>query len=179
MVWVDTETTGLDPEKDYLLEVCVAVTTINFEILGSLSCIVNNGIAVSVLKEMSVPAVVEMHQNSGLWEQIYNRGTSPVDAEQSLLTFLSKYVDLGMAPMCGSTIGFDRAFLKKQMPELEKYFHYRSIDVSTVKELARRWNKPAFEKRPDEAHKAHRAFADIKASIEELHYYRRTFFHTT
>lgn len=179
MVWVDVETNGLDPEYNYLLEVCVAVTTVNFEILGSLSCIIKHLVTVPQIQEMSPPAVLQMHKESGLWDQIPERGVSHFEAQESLLTFLSKYVGPGEAPMCGSTIGFDRAFLKRWMPELEKYFHYRSIDVSTVKELARRWNKPAFEKRPDEKLKAHRAFSDIKASIEELHYYRRTFFHTT
>jgi oligoribonuclease len=175
LVWIDTETSGLSPEYDFLLEVCLAVTTSDLEILASHTCLLQHRIAVSQIKEMSSATVVEMHTLSGLWEQIPERGIPAVEAEESLLTFISKYVEAGKAPMCGSTVGFDRSFLRVWMPRLEKYFHYRNIDVSTVKELTRLWNEPAFITCPDEMKKAHRAFADIQASIKELRHYRRTF----
>lgn len=143
--------------------------------LANLSCIIDNGVPVPVIQNLSVPAVVEMHTQSSLWEQIPDRGESLDEAEAALLTFLSKWVEPGESPMCGSTVSFDRSFLREHMPKLEKYFHYRNIDVSTVKELARLWNKPAFDMRPDDGYKAHRAYADIKASIEELRHYRRAF----
>lgn len=171
LVWLDMEMTGLDPEKERIIEVAVVVTEPDLTVVAEGPVLVIHQPA-EVLDAMD-NWNRSTHGKSGLTDKVRASTLTESGAEDQLIAFLSQYVPPGKSPLCGNTVSQDRRFMFKYMPRLEQFFHYRTIDVSTIKELARRW-KPAllkgFEKRSK-----HEALADIYESIDELRYYRDTF----
>ena len=173
LVWIDCEMTGLDLSQDGLIEVAALVTDGELNVLG-------DGIDVIIKPSADVLArmgdfVRNMHASSGLLAEL-DAGIDLHDAEQQVLAYLRRHVpDSRRAPLAGNTIGTDRAFLARDMPELESYVHYRNVDVSSVKELARRWLPRSYYAAPAKSGN-HRALADIRESIEELRYYREAVF---
>ncbi|MDO5493601.1 MAG: oligoribonuclease [Nesterenkonia sp.] len=170
MVWIDCEMTGLDPDSDALIEVAVLVTDAELNILGE-------GVDVVIrppqgaLESMS-SFVERMHRSSGLLEEL-DSGTEMADAEDRVLEYVRAWVpEAGSAPLAGNSVHADRAFLRRDMPKLTGHLHYRLIDVSTLKELARRWRPEALEGAPRKTGN-HRAMGDIRDSIAELRHYRR------
>jgi len=171
LVWLDCEMTGLDPERDRIIEIAVVVTGPNLEprIEGPVFAIHQSDAQLDLMDAWNKGT----HGKSGLTERVRASTTSEADAEQQILDFVSRYVPRQGSPMCGNTIGQDRRFLVKYMPALEAWFHYRNLDVSTLKELARRWKPDAytsFKKR-----QLHTALADVHESIDELAHYREHF----
>lgn len=172
LVWIDMEMTGLDPETCVVMEIATIVTDAQLNILAE-----GPVIAVhqpdSVLDNMD-EWCTRVHGESGLTDRCRVSKIDEAEAAKQTIAFLEQWVDAGKSPLCGNTIGQDRRFMVKYMPELEDYFHYRSIDVSTIKELARRW-KPevldGFKKKG-----VHLALDDIRESIEEMRYYREKVF---
>lgn len=170
LIWIDLEMTGLDPDRDVIIEVAVIVTD------GSLGTIVEGpelvvGASDDVLAAME-PVVTEMHARSGLTEAVRVSTTTVEEAEQVVLDWLLPLVPQPRsAPLAGNSVHADRMFLRKYMPRLHDHLHYRNVDVSTLKELARRWMPPALEGAPGKAG-AHRALADIRESIAEMAHYR-------
>ena len=177
LVWIDLEMTGLDPTTDVIVEIAVIVTD------GSLDHVIEGtnlviGATDEQLESMA-PVVVEMHAASGLTPEIKKATLTVAEAEQVALEFVRTHVpEPRSAPLAGNSVHADRAFLRAYMPELEGYVHYRNVDVSTIKELARRWYPKALEEEPDKTGN-HRALADIRESIEELRYYRSRIFKST
>ena len=171
LVWLDCEMTGLDPEKERIIEIAVVVTGPNLEprVEGPVLVIHQ---ADEVLNRMDAWNK-GTHGRSGLIDKVKASTTTEAEAEAQLLAFLAKYVPKGVSPMCGNSIGQDRRFLVKYMPRLESFFHYRNVDVSTFKELARRW-RPEVYSAFKKAQK-HTALADIHESIDELLHYRQHF----
>ena len=172
LVWMDLEMTGLDPERDRILEVATIITDAHLDILaeGPVFYVRQSERQLLGMDEWNT----QHHTESGLVDLVRSQGVSEAEAEAGTLEFLKQHVAPGQSPLCGNSIGQDRRFLVKYMPALEDYLHYRNLDVSTVKELAARW-------RPDVAAgvvkaNTHRALDDIKESIEELRYYRQHFF---
>ena len=165
--------TGLDLSSDLLIEVAVLVTDSELNVIGEgLDLVI--GATREQLERM--PDVVrEMHASSGLTEEVATSTLTVRDAEQQVLTYLREVVEPGKAPLCGNSIGTDRGFLARDMPELDDFLHYRMVDVSSVKELARRWYPRAYFNSPKKAG-GHRALADILESVKELRYYRATVF---
>lgn len=174
LVWIDLEMTGLDPEVDVILEIAVIITDGSLdEIIEGPELVIN---AADSLLENMAPVVLEMHALSGLTEAVRQSQATVAEAEQRALEFVRAHIpEPGSAPLAGNTVHADRAFLRKYMPDLEAWFHYRNVDVSTIKELTRRWNPDVLEKAP-EKDGGHRALADIRESINELQYYRKTVF---
>jgi oligoribonuclease len=171
LVWLDMEMTGLDPVNDKIIEIAVIVTDPNLEILSEAPVFVikqDN----SLLQNMDAWNT-NTHSKSGLIEKVKHSTTSEKDAEDQLINFLKPYVDKNKSPMCGNTICQDRRFMANYMPKLEAYFHYRNLDVSVFKELAKRWRPELIGKFKKSA--KHEALADIKESIEELKFYREHF----
>ena len=173
LVWIDCEMTGLDLEKDALIEVAVLVTDSELNVLG-------DGVSVVIrpsgeqLDNMG-DFVREMHTKSGLLEQL-DGGMTMAEAMQRCLDYIKEWVPSpGKAPLAGNTIGTDRAFLARDMNELEQWVHYRNVDVSSIKELARRWYPKTMYHAPAK-HGDHRAMADIQESIAELRYLREAIF---
>jgi oligoribonuclease len=173
LVWIDCEMTGLDTEKDCLVEIAVVVTNSELELLDA-------GIDVVIkprpdsLENMN-DFVRSMHTSSGLINE-FEEGLDLADAEQIVLEYIKRYVPNAKdAPLAGNTIGTDRMFLNKYMPELDQHLHYRNIDVSSIKELSRRWYPRVYFQMPKKSGN-HRALADILESINELKYYRETLF---
>lgn len=172
LVWIDMEMTGLDPETCVVMEIATIVTDAQLNILAE-----GPVIAVhqpdSVLDNMD-EWCTRVHGETGLTARCRESTVSEQEAAAQTIAFLAQWIDAGKSPLCGNTIGQDRRFMVKYMPELEAYFHYRSIDVSTIKELARRW-KPeildGFEKKG-----VHLALDDIRESIAEMQYYREKVF---
>ncbi|HZG04818.1 MAG TPA: oligoribonuclease [Streptomyces sp.] len=173
MVWIDCEMTGLSLSHDALIEVAALVTDSELNVLGDGVDIVIRPPAEAL---DSMPDVVRaMHTASGLLDELEG-GTTLEDAEQRVLEYVRKYVpEPGRAPLCGNSVGTDRGFLMRDMPTLEDYLHYRIVDVSSIKELARRWYPKAYFNSPEKSGN-HRALADIKESIAELRYYREAVF---
>mgnify|MGYP003577002389 CR=1 FL=1 len=171
LVWLDCEMSGLDPEKERLLEIAVVVTgpKLTPRIEGPVLVIHQDDAVLDAMDAWNKGT----HGRSGLIDKVKASATDEAAAEKELIAFLSRYVPKGASPMCGNTIGQDRRFLVKYMPKLEAFFHYRNLDVSTLKELARRW-KPevyaAFKKQ-----QAHTALADVHESLDELEHYRTHF----
>ena len=175
LVWVDMEMTGLRPEVDRIIEVAVVVTDGNLEVLAQ-------GPVLAIHQPDSVLAAMDAwntatHGRSGLTERVRASTVTEAESQALLIDFLRPWVPPGTSPMCGNSICQDRRFMARTMPELEAYFHYRNLDVSTVKELCKRWRPEvarAFAKRS-----AHTALADIEESIDELRHYREHFFRMT
>ncbi|MGW2331298.1 oligoribonuclease [Streptomyces sp. NPDC001700] len=173
MVWIDCEMTGLSLSDDALIEVAALVTDSELNILGDGVDIVVRPPAQALT---TMPEVVrEMHTASGLLAEL-DGGTTLADAEAQVLAYIREHVpDVGKAPLCGNSVSTDRGFLLRDMPTLEAYLHYRIVDVSSVKELARRWYPRAYFNSPKK-NGNHRALADIHESIAELRYYREAVF---
>ena len=171
LVWLDMEMTGLDPEKERIIEVAVVVTDAQLEVVAEGPVLVVHQ-ADELLDGMDNWNKAT-HGRSGLIDKVKASSLTEAQAEDILLAFLGQYVPAGKSPLCGNTIGQDRRFMVRYMPRLEAFFHYRNLDVSTLKELCRRW-KPeiykGFEKKS-----RHEALADIYESIDELKYYREHF----
>lgn len=171
LVWVDMEMTGLDPDKDKIIEVAVVVTDPHLNVLaeGPVFAIHQSDEVLDGMDAWNKGT----HGRSGLIDRVKASTVTEADAEAALIAFLKNFVPAGKSPMCGNTICQDRRFMARGMPKLEAFFHYRNLDVSTLKELCRRW-KPelaaGFKK-----HQKHTALADIIESVEELRYYREHF----
>ncbi|OCW98636.1 oligoribonuclease [Alishewanella sp. HH-ZS] len=172
LIWLDLEMTGLEPKTDVILEMATIVTDSQLNILaeGPVFAIKT---ADNILDNMSAWCV-EQHGKSGLTARCRASTVTLADAEQQTIAFLSQYVSKGKSPMCGNSIGQDRRFLAEYAPELEAFFHYRNLDVSTVKELARRWHPEVLNKVKKSS--SHLALDDIRESIAELVTYRQYFF---
>jgi oligoribonuclease len=171
LVWLDMEMTGLEPEKERIIEVAVVITEPDLTIVAE-------GPVLVVHQPDSLLDAMDSwnkstHGKSGLIDRVKASTLTESDAQDQLIAFMAQYVPAGKSPLCGNTVSQDRRFMFNYMPKLEQFFHYRTIDVSTLKELARRW-KPellkGFEKRSK-----HEALADIYESIDELKYYREHF----
>ncbi|HKH08908.1 MAG TPA: oligoribonuclease [Agromyces sp.] len=175
LVWIDCEMTGLDLDVDELVEIAVVITDYDLNpVDAGLSIVIKPD--ASALESMG-EFVRTMHTQSGLIEEIPN-GVSVADAEYQVLEYVLKHVpEEQRAPLAGNSIGTDRAFLTKYMPRLDAHLHYRNVDVSSIKELAKRWYPRAYFNSPAK-NGGHRALADILESIRELHYYRRAVFVT-
>ena len=172
LIWLDMEMSGLDPLKERILEIAMIITDGNLDIIAESPVIV-------VHQEQSLLDQMDSwnqgtHSKSGLITKVLASTTSEEEAQKIALDFLSSHLKSGLSPMCGNTIHQDRRFLAKYMPALEAFFHYRNLDVSTIKELCKRW-QPEIAKNFTKQ-QAHTAYADILESIEELRYYRKHFF---
>ena len=174
LVWIDCEMTGLDLARDALIEVAVLVTDAELNTLDAgLDLVIH--VADDVLDTM-VPFVRDMHASSGLTDAVRASTITLGEAERQVLEYVKQHVpEARVAPLCGNSIATDRGFLNRDMPSLDEHLHYRMIDVSSVKELAKRWYPRVYQSQPDKG-LAHRALADITESIQELQYYRRTLF---
>ena len=171
MVWVDLEMTGLDPDRDVIIEAAVLITD------GELN-IVAHGPELAVRRSAEELALMNSwnrrtHGQSGLTKRVRESETDIEEAEDQILEFLAEWTTERTAPLCGNSVHQDRAFMRRQMPRLDAWLHYRIVDVSTVKELATRWY-PDLE--PFAKHERHRALDDIRESIDELRWYRRQIF---
>jgi len=171
LIWIDLEMTGLDPDADIIIEIATIVTDGQLNVLaeGPVMAIHQPDSMLDAMDEWNT----RTHGESGLVARVKNSDVSMAQAEANTIEFIQKYVEKGVSPICGNSIGQDRRFLVKYMPELESWFHYRNLDVSTLKILAQRWA-------PDvcSAHKkkgTHQALDDIRESIEELQHYKAHF----
>jgi oligoribonuclease len=172
LVWIDLEMTGLDLERHRIVELAVLVTDARLEVLAEgLDLVVHQ--PPEVLANMD-EFVRKMHTKSGLLPEIERSSLTLEAAGKQAIEYIKQFVpEPGMAPMCGNSIGVDRRFLDRYLPVLDRYLHYRSIDVSSLKELCRRWYPEAYKKRPSKT-ETHRALDDIRESVAELRYYRDT-----
>ena len=174
LVWIDLEMTGLEPEVERIVEIAVIITDGQLERLEEGPDLVLSA-PEEVLGAMH-EVVVQMHTASGLINQIRASRLTVELAEAQVLEFVKRYIpEPGVAPLAGNSVHADRAFLHKYMPQLEAHVHYRNVDVSTLKELARRWRPETLEQAPRKAG-GHRALADIRESIEEMRYWRTALF---
>ncbi|MET3859425.1 oligoribonuclease [Dietzia sp. 2505] len=174
IVWIDCEMTGLDTTNDALVEIAALVTDSELNVLGEGVDIVIH--ASDAKLAAMLPVVRDMHSSSGLTEEIRASAVTVAEAEKQVLDYVRAWVPVGgTAPLAGNSIGTDRGFLARDMPELNSYLHYRMIDVSSIKELCRRWYPRIYFGQPEKG-MSHRALADIKESIRELKYYRATAF---
>lgn len=172
LIWIDLEMTGLIPEQDTIIEIATIVTDSDLKILAE-------GPVFAITQTETVMAAMDdwnttQHGQSGLTGRVLKSGVSMSYAEQETITFLEQYVSSGASPMCGNSICQDRRFLARYMPELEAFFHYRNLDVSSVKELAKRWHPSVLKGVKKKG--AHLALDDIKDSIAELAHYQKHFF---
>ncbi|MCQ8180660.1 oligoribonuclease [Methylomonas sp. SURF-1] len=172
LIWIDLEMTGLDPDNDLIIEIATVVTDKNLNILaeGPVMAVHQSDAALAAMDEWNQ----QHHGQSGLIQRVKDSDIDAAEAELRTLDFLQQWLPARTSPMCGNSICQDRRFLYRYMPKLEAFFHYRNLDVSTVKELAARWApqiKDGFNKQA-----SHKALDDIIESIDELRYYRETFF---
>ena len=171
LIWIDMEMTGLVPERDRIIEVALVVTDANLNTIAEAPVwVVHQDDAVLEAMDQWNRTT---HATTGLLPRVRASHLTAAEAERQTLEFLTQHAEKGASPMCGNSICQDRRFLAREMPELEKFFHYRNLDVSTLKELARRWAPsiiPGFSKQGE-----HKALADIQESIRELAYYREQF----
>ena len=170
LIWIDLEMTGLDTDMDYIIEIATVVTDSQLNIL-------DEGPVVAIHQDANIMQSMDewntrQHAKSGLTDRVMKSSYTTADAEQLTLAFLEKFVPAKASPMCGNSICQDRRFLHRLMPRLEEYFHYRNLDVSTLKELVKRWypEQAQFSKES-----SHLALADIHDSIDELRFYRENF----
>ena len=173
LVWIDLEMTGLDPERDVIVEIATLITNDELEIIaeGPDLVIHHSDEALSIMNDY----VRNMHETSGLLTEIEQSSVSLEQAGIETLQFIQTHVqEAGSVPLCGNSIGTDRRFLIKAFPEIDNFLHYRCIDVSTIKELARRWNPDVLTNAPKK-NGGHRALNDIQESVIELRYYRDHF----
>lgn len=171
LIWIDLEMTGLEPQTDRIIEVATIVTDKHLEILAE-------GPVIAVFQSPEVLDGLDAwnqrtHGESGLLDRVRHSDHDETAAERETLAFLEKWVPKGQSPMCGNSICQDRRFLARNMPELEAWFHYRNLDVSTLKELARRWAPDVLQGLSKNA--SHQALQDIRDSIDELRHYREKF----
>jgi oligoribonuclease len=174
LVWIDCEMTGLDLGKDKLIEVAALVTDPELNVLGDgVDLVIHaDDAALDAMPEV----VRDMHAKSGLTEEVRRSAVTMEEAEEAVLAYVKEFVpNPRTAPLCGNSIATDRGFLARDMPALDAYLHYRMIDVSSIKELCRRWYPRVYFGQPSKG-LAHRALADIRESIRELEYYRRSIF---
>jgi oligoribonuclease len=171
LIWIDLEMTGLDTDNDYIIEVATIITDAQLNILAE-------GPVIAVYRDEEILLAMDewntrQHNQSGLVKRVLESPYSAADAESLTLEFIKKFVPEGVSPMCGNSICQDRRFLHRLMPRLEQYFYYRSLDVSSIKEVVGRWypENTTFEK-----NSAHLAMEDIRDSINELKFYREHFF---
>jgi oligoribonuclease len=169
LVWIDLEMTGLDTDRDGILEIATVVTDGQLNVLAE-------GPELAIAHPLSVLEAMDdwnrnQHGKSGLWRRVLEEGVPLADAEARTLAFLQQWVPARASPMCGNSICQDRRFLHRLMPALERHFHYRNLDVSTLKELARRWAPQVLAGVSKES--AHTALSDVRDSIDELRHYRR------
>ena len=171
LVWIDCEMTGLDPEKERLLEIAVVVTGPHLtpRIEGPVLVIHQSDEQLNKMDAWNKGT----HGKSGLIDMVKSSTTTEAEAEAQILAFLKKYLPKSASPLCGNTISQDRRFLVKYMPKLEAFFHYRNLDVSTLKELSRRWKPTVYESFKKQ--QKHTALADVHESIDELAHYREHF----
>jgi oligoribonuclease len=171
LVWIDCEMTGLDPENDRLIEIAVIVTGPDLmpRVEGPVLVIHQSDEQLDKMDSWNKGT----HGKSGLIDKVKASAITEAQAEEQLIAFISKFVPKASSPMCGNTIGQDRRFLVKYMPRLEAWFHYRNLDVSTLKELAKRWRPDIFN--AFKKQQAHTALADVNESIDELLHYRDRF----
>jgi oligoribonuclease len=172
LIWIDLEMTGLDPDRDHIIEIATIVTDGDLRTLAE-------GPAIAIRHPQAVLEGMDewnrtTHGASGLLERVRSSDVTTAEAEFITLEFLRQHAEPGVSPMCGNSICQDRRFLVREMPALEKFFHYRNLDVSSVKELARRWAPEVFAGLRKNS--PHLALDDIRESIRELEYYRSTFF---
>ena len=172
LIWVDLEMTGLDPETDKVIEIATIVTDKELNILaeGPVIAIYQTDEQLAIMDDWNQ----KHHGESGLVERVRSSQYSEDDAIAMTIEFISQYVPQGISPMCGNSIGQDRRFMNRYMPKLEDYFHYRKIDVSTIKELTRRWKPELMDGFTKQG--THKALVDIQESIAELQYYRAKVF---
>jgi len=172
LIWIDLEMTGLDTEQDVIIEIATIVTDKDLNVLGEgpIMAIHQPDALLDGMDEWNT----RQHGQSGLTERVRISATSMAEAEQNTIEFLEQFVDAGVSPMCGNSICQDRRFLSRQMPKLEAFFHYRNLDVSSVKEIAKRWRPELLKGFKKQG--SHLAMDDIKDSIAELSYYREVFF---
>ncbi|MBO3739711.1 oligoribonuclease [Actinoplanes flavus] len=174
LVWIDCEMTGLDLGKDKLIEVAALVTDPELNVLGEGVDLVIH--ADEAALDAMPPVVRDMHAKSGLTDEVRRSAITMAEAEEAVLAYIKEYVpNPRTAPLCGNSIATDRGFLARDMPALDAHLHYRMIDVSSIKELCRRWYPRVYFGQPAKG-LSHRALADIRESIRELEYYRRTIF---
>ena len=171
LIWIDLEMTGLDPDRDSIIEIATVVTDKHLLVLeeGPVAAIHQDDFVLDSMDEWNT----DQHGSSGLTERVRASRIDEARAEQQTLAFLRRYVDPRVSPMCGNGVCQDRRFLIRHMPELAAFFHYRNLDVSSFKILARLWAPAGFE--PFDKHSTHLALADIHDSIRELKYYRDHF----
>lgn len=174
LIWIDLEMTGLDPLHDRIIEIATLVTDSDLNIIAEGPQLVVH--QSDALLDSMDEWCTNQHGKSGLTQRVRDSKISEEQAEQETLAFLRKHVEKGASPMCGNSIGQDRRFLDRYMPELEAYFHYRNLDVSSVKELARRWRPDVLKGVVKQG--SHLAMDDIKDSVNELAHYREHFFVT-
>ena len=172
LVWIDLEMTGLDTGRDHIIEIATIVTDSQLEVVAE-------GPVIAIHQPDTVLGAMDdwnrrTHGESGLVERVRNSSASARDAESRTLEFLQEHVERGASPMCGNSVCQDRRFLAREMPDLEAFFHYRNLDVSTLKELARRWAPDVLASLQKSSR--HLALDDIRESIEELRHYRRLMF---
>lgn len=171
LIWLDMEMTGLDPEKERIIEIAVVVTESDLTFVAQAPVLVVH--QSQALLDAMDKWNQSMHSKSGLIDKVKASRLTEEQAETRLLAFLAEYVPAGKSPMCGNSIGQDRRFMVKYMPRLEEYFHYRNLDVSTLKELSLRWKPEVYRSFVKQS--KHEALADIQESIDELKHYREHF----
>jgi len=169
LIWIDLEMTGLDPDTDSIIEIATLVTDSNLQVLAE-------GPELAIRHPLARLEAMDdwnrtTHSRSGLWQRILDSQVDAAQAEAATLAFLAQWVPAGKSPMCGNSICQDRRFLARGMPALERHFHYRNLDVSTLKELARRWSPTVLDGFSKTG--AHTALSDIRESVKELAHYRR------